>query len=185
MDKTLDPLDRATMATWRAFNMLAWGGVALAAALMVHTVADEVAERVHRFNVWTLNGRPLPEFGTWQFYAPSFGYKAFVAIVIGVVIGLIVGSKVSNARAWVAGGIASAYALVSLLMLETSLRIVHPTGDAPDSGFVSSGFSRHGLPRNAREWSYSLLALLAVAVAPLVARAVARRKAQPASPGTP
>ena len=183
MDKTLDPLDRVTMVTWRAFNVLAWGITALAAALIVHTAADELVERIRRFNVWTLNGRPLPGFGTWQFYAPSFGFKAFVAIAIGAVIGLIVGSRVITARAWVGGMIASAYALISWVVLETSVSAIRPTGDVSDQG-VGYGFSRHGLPRNAREWSYSLIALLAVVVAPVVARLVARRKALAASRGT-
>jgi len=184
MEETLDPLDRATMATWRATNALAWGGLALAAALVLHTVGDELAKRVHRFNVFSLNGRPWPEFGTWQFFAPSYGYKAFIAIVIGAAIGLIVGTKLLKAPAWVAAGIASVYALISWFALETSLHVIHASGEGADPT-VGAGYSRHGLPSGGREWSYSLVALFAVLVAPLVARFVAkRRKAVPASPGT-
>jgi hypothetical protein len=184
MEETLDPLDRATMVTWRASNVLAWASVALAVALVLHTVGDELAKRVHRFNVWSLNGRPLPEFGTWQFFAPSYGYKAFVAIVIGAAIGLVVGSKALKAPAWIAAGVASAYAVISWFVLETSFRVIHATGEGSNSG-LSAGFAHHGLPQSAREWSYSLVALFAVAVAPLVARLVAKRRAaESVSPGT-
>jgi len=184
MEETLDPIDRATMVTWRASNLLAWGGVALAAALVLHTVGDELAKRVHRVNIFSLNGRPEPEFGTWQFFAPSYGYKSFIAIVIGVAVGFIVGSKVLKASAWVAAGVASAYALITWIALESSLRVIHPSGEGAEPGF-SVGVPRHGLPSGAREWSYSLLALFAVAAAPLVARLVSkRRNAGPVSPGT-
>jgi hypothetical protein len=184
MDETLDPLDRATMATWRASNILAWGGVALAAALLFHTMGDELAKRVHRFNVFSMNGRPWPDFGTWQFFAPSYGFRAFIAILTGALIGWIAGRKVLKGPAWVSTAVASVYALISWVVLESSVHIIHPSGAGADP-IASVGVERHGLASGAREWSYSLLALFAVAAAPTVARFVAkRRNAEPVSPGT-
>jgi hypothetical protein len=184
MDETLDPLDRVTMATWRASNILGWGAIALGSALVMHTMGDELARRFHRFNVFTMNGRPMPDFGTWQFLAPGYGYRAFIAILTGVLIGWIAGRKILKAPAWTATILTSAYVLISWLALETSYRVIYPTGNAADPS-TRSAMPQHGLPSGKVEWSYSLLALFAVAVAPLVARLVAkRRNAQPVSPGT-
>jgi hypothetical protein len=184
MEEGLDPLDRATMATWRASKVLGWGAVALGSALVMHTVGDELARRFHRFNLFTMNERPMSDFGTWQFLAPGYGYRAFIAILTGVLIGWIAGRKVLKAPAWTATIIASTYVLISWLALETSYRVVFQTGNAADPG-TRTAFPQHGLPSGAVEWSYSLVALFAVAVAPLVARLVAkRRNAQPVSPGT-
>jgi len=184
MEETLDPLDRATMATWRASNVLGWGAVALGSALVTHTVADELSRRFPRFNVFAMNSRPMRDFGTWQFLAPGYGYRAFIAIITGVLIGWIVGRKVLRASALTATIIASTYVVISWLAIESSLRVIPQTGNAADPN-TQSAIPHHGLPSGAVEWSYSLLALFAVAVAPLVARLVAKRRtAQPVSPGT-
>jgi hypothetical protein len=84
--------------------------------------------------------------------------------------------------------VASGYALISWFVLESSVRYIYPSGQVPGSELSVAGYGveRHGLPSGAREWSYSLVALFAVAVAPLVARFVAkRRNARGVSPGTP
>jgi len=162
------------MATWKASNVLGWGGVALASALALHTVADEAARRFHRFNLFSMNGRPLAFFITWQSVAPEYGYRAAIAIATGVLIGAIVGRKVLKAPAWTAAIVASVYVLISWFMLETSLRFIHPSGEVSDPTSMV-GIPRRGLPSGAREWSYSLLALLVVGIAPLVARLLSRR----------
>jgi hypothetical protein len=187
MEETLDPLDRATMATWRASNLLTWGGAALVCALVLHTVGDELVKHLHIPNTFSMNGRPSPFFGTWQSVAPQYGYRAFFAIIIGVVIGVIVGRKALRAQVWTAVVVASTYVAISWLVLETSERFIRRTGDIDAGGFTSGtyGVERHGLPSSARDWTYSLVALFAVAIAPLVARFVAkRRNARGVSPGT-
>jgi len=188
MEETLDPLDRATMATWRASNLLTWGGVALVCALVLHTFADELLRHLHIPTLYTINGRPSFPFSyTWQGVAPQYGYRAFVAIVIGVVIGAIVGRRALKAPVWTAAVVASTYVAITWLAIETSVRVIRPTGDIAADGFTSGtyGVQRHGLPTSARDWTYSLVGLFAVAAAALVARFVAKRRtAEPLSPGT-
>ena len=187
MDKTLDPLDRATMATWKASNMVAWGLVALACALVLHTVADELLRHVHIPTLTTMNRRPSPFFSTWQSVAPQYGYRAFFAIVTGVLIGLIVGRKALRGPAWTAMTVAGAYVLISWVALESSIRFINQSGDIqPTLGVSGYGVERQGFPSSARDWTYSLVALLAVAVAAFVARSVSKRRTRgDVSPGTP
>jgi len=187
LDKTLDPLDRATMATWKASAIIGWGLVALACALVLHTVADELLRHVHIPMLTSMNRRPSPFFSTWQSVAPQYGYRAFVAIVTGVLIGLIVGRKALRGPAWTAMTVAGAYVLISWVALESSTRFVNESGDVqPGLGISGYGIESQGFPHTARDWTYSLVALFAVAVAGLVARSVSRRRAaRGASPGTP
>lgn len=184
MEETYDSLDRATLATWRASKLLGWAAVALGSAVVLHTVFDELNRRI-RVPGWyfTLNQRPLPEFGTWQSIAPSYGYRGFVAIVIGVLIGAIAGSKLWKAPVKAAAVIAGAYVLISTLVLEHGYNMIRVTTQYGTT--TQAGTPRHGLPSGGIEWSYSLLTLLAVPVAALVARMVSRRRnPQPVSPGT-
>jgi len=121
-----------------------------------------------------MNTRPGRGFATWQFWAPKYGMRAGVAILAGLAIGLTLGLKASRRPVALAGAVASGYVLLTWFALETS--IPAPRFD-PETGVSISYFApHHGLPATGLEWSYSVLGLFAIAVAPLVAWLVARRK---------
>jgi hypothetical protein len=188
MDDAYDPLDRATLATWRASNALGWGAVALAIALVIHTMGDQLVRRVHIPNLFGINTRPQ-QFFAYTFWGilPQYLYRGFVAIVVGVAIGWLIGRKVWRSQPAISSAVAAAYVLITWLVIETSFRSIAqtttPGGTAPTASY---SYPVHGLPSGVREWGYSALGLIAIVVAPLVARFVAkRRQAKAASPGTP
>lgn len=172
-DDTYDALDRATLATWRVGNLVVWTGAALLVAIIIHLVADELATRFHLpLGFGGLDVRPHQEFGgTWQFWAPLYGFRAGISIIIGLAIGTVLGLKAIRRPAALAALTATAYILITWLALETSV-FYRARGD----GTVVTGGSRHGFPATAIEWSYSVLGLIVLALAPLWARFVARRK---------
>jgi len=187
MDNAYDPLDRATLATWRASNALGWGAVAVAIALVIHTVGDQLVRRVHIPNLFTINGRPVGFF-TYTVWGilPQYVYRGFIALVVGVAIGWLVGRKVWRSQPAIAAAAASAYVLITVLVIESATRPILPfTVQRGGYSSASGEYTVHGLPSGVREWGYSALGLVAVLVAPLVARFVAKRRlGKPASRGT-
>lgn len=185
MDESYDALDRATMATWRVTNVVGWGSAALGAAILIHQVADEVLRRHWIPGIYNpINARPSSSFrGTWQFWAPLYGFRAAIGIAIALLIGTLIGRKVWKKPAAVAALAAVGYTAVSWLVLEFSMVPRDAVFQGQDVAIV---LPEHGLPRDGMEWSYSALALIVVLIAPLWAGFTARRKAAAeVSPGTP
>jgi hypothetical protein len=174
-ENTYDPLDRATLATWRTVNVVGWGGAALAAALVIHTVGDQLSRRYMGTFGGGMNTRPARGFGaTWQYWGPKYGLRAGVAILAGLAIGLILGTKAWRRPVALAGAVAAVYVLLAWFAIEKSIPPLR--FDPVTGGTIGGSTPHHGLPANLLEWSYSALGLFAVVVAPLVARFVARRK---------
>lgn len=173
MNDALAPLDRGTLAFWRASNLIGWAAAGLALALGIHWVAAEYSARY--FGQAALNQK-------WEWFTgwgvlPSWAFRGGVSLVIGVALGLIVSRKTWKHQTLMAAGVATAYALISTYALT-----FHPGATAtyragPQQILITGPTLAHGFGGyGASGWIHDGLTLLAVPVAAAVAWFATRRR---------